>query len=42
METDEQTPKKQNKKILHSHKKQYFIYNIIETKKMLSKKMLSA
>lgn len=42
METDEQTPKKQNKKTLHSHKKQYLIYNIIKTKKMLSKKTLSA
>jgi len=38
METDEQTPKKQNKKILHIHKKQYFTYNIIKTKKMLPKK----
>lgn len=42
METDEQTPKKQNKKIVPGHKKQYFIFNIIETKKILSKKMLSA
>lgn len=42
METDEQTPKKQHKKVLHSHKKQYFIYNIIKTKEMLSKKVLSA
>lgn len=37
METDEQTPKKQHKKVLHSHKKQYLIYNIIKTKEMLSK-----